>query len=101
MSLKEKRVGVMMGGCSSEREISLKSGQAVLEALRLAGWNAVPLELSSETEREVRHLVLSQSVDVVFVAMHGGFGEGGPLQEILERMKLAYTGPAAASSRPA
>lgn len=99
MSLKEKRVGVMMGGCSSEREISLKSGQAVTEALRGSGWNVFPLELSSETEGEVRRLVAAHAVDVVFVAMHGGFGEGGPLQNILERMRISFTGPAAVPSR--
>jgi D-alanine-D-alanine ligase len=70
-----------------------------MEALKGSGWNAVPLELSSETESEVRRLVASQAVDVVFVAMHGGFGEGGPLQDILEKMRVSFTGPAALPSR--
>jgi len=92
-------VGVMMGGCSSEREISLRSGQAVCEALRTAGWNAVPLRVEQETEEEVRTLVETTPVDVVFVAMHGGFGEDGRLQNILDRLRLPYTGPGADSSR--
>lgn len=99
MSLKDKRVGVMMGGLSSEREVSLKSGSAVLEALKNSGFDAVPLEVKEETEGEIRSLLASQAVDVVFVAMHGGFGEDGRLQRILESVPVPYTGPKEFSSR--
>lgn len=83
----------MMGGCSSERQISLKSGAAVLKALKDRGLQAFALDVTSQTEDEVRKLVSGNSIDVVFVVMHGGFGEDGRLQEILEKIPVAYTGP--------
>jgi len=89
----------MMGGLSSEREISLKSGRAVLQALKDAGWQVLALEVAQETPEEIRRLVGEACVDVVFVAMHGGFGEDGRLQGILEAMGVAFTGPAAEASR--
>ncbi len=89
----------MMGGLSSEREISLKSGRAVLEALKNQKVDVVPLEVLQETEEEIRSLVVSRAVDAVFVVMHGGFGEGGRLQHILEKIKVPYTGPKEKASR--
>lgn len=94
-----KKIGVIMGGLSSERDISMKSGVAVLDALKSAGLNAVPLDVRDETEEEIRRLILTQAVDIVFVAMHGGFGEGGSLQHILEKIRIPYTGPREAASR--
>ncbi len=88
-----------MGGLSSERDISLKSGRAVLNALKDAGWQALALEVLQETQEEIQRLVREAAVDVVFVAMHGGFGEDGRLQKILEDMRVPYTGPAREASR--
>jgi len=88
-----------MGGRSSEREISLKSGRAVLKALKEEGWQALALDVAQETRAEVRRLTEEACVDVVFVAMHGGFGEDGRLQAILEEMRLPFTGPAREASR--
>lgn len=99
MSLNGKKIGVMMGGSSAEREISLKSGEAVIQALRQAHMDVVPLEVTAETEEAIRQLIVQASVDCVFVAMHGGFGEGGALQHILEKIPVAYTGPREEASR--
>lgn len=99
MSVDAKRVGVVMGGCSSEREISLKSGRAVSEALKSTGRTVIPLEVVCETEEEILRLVREHMVDVVFIAMHGGFGEDGRLQSILEKAHIPYTGPQAQASR--
>lgn len=88
-----------MGGVSSERDISLKSGSAVLDALKSAGLDAVGLDVLKETDEEIRRLIGLYSVDVVFVAMHGGFGEDGRLQRILEKARVPYTGPKEESSR--
>ncbi len=98
MSLKDRTVGVMMGGLSSERDVSLKSGSAVLEALKFAGLRAISLEVVDETYEGIKSLVESNGVNVVFVAMHGGFGEDGRLQGILERLGIAFTGPAERAS---
>ncbi|MFH0877530.1 MAG: D-alanine--D-alanine ligase [Candidatus Omnitrophota bacterium] len=99
MSVDGKRIGVLMGGCSSEREISLVSGRAVSQALRSAGKTVVPLELLCETEEEILRLVREHMVDIVFVAMHGGFGEDGRLQRILEKACIPFTGPQSEPSR--
>ncbi|MDD5019370.1 MAG: D-alanine--D-alanine ligase [Candidatus Omnitrophica bacterium] len=101
MSSRARRIGVMMGGCSSERDISLKSGRAVVKALQEGRLDAVALDVLQETEEEIRRLVRENPVDVVFVAMHGGFGEDGRLQEILEKLSVRYTGPGTQASRVA
>ena len=88
-----------MGGRSSEREISLKSGRAVFGALRDLGLDAVALDVVLETEEEIRRLITEETVGIVFIAMHGGFGEDGTLQHILEKIRIPYTGPAEAASR--
>jgi D-alanine--D-alanine ligase len=99
LSLKEKKIGVIMGGLSSERNVSMKSGAAVLDALRRAGLHAVALDVCDETEEGIRCLISEHAVDIVFVAMHGGFGEGGPLQHILDKIRVPYTGPRETASR--
>ncbi|MDD2866289.1 MAG: D-alanine--D-alanine ligase [Candidatus Omnitrophota bacterium] len=101
MSVNAGRIGVMMGGCSSEREISLKSGRAVVGALQEGGFDVIALDVTSETQEEVRRLIRENMVDVVFVAMHGGFGEDGRLQDILEKIPVRYTGPGTRASRMA
>lgn len=81
-------VGVLMGGTSSEREVSLRSGAAVAEALVKLGHTVVPVDIQSETGRELDGL----NLDVAFVALHGRFGEDGGVQAILEQRKIPYTG---------
>lgn len=93
------RVGVLMGGCSSEREISLKSGQAVLKALQKAGVDVVDLIIQSEDDDENRRLINAANIDIAFIAMHGRYGEDGGIQALLERMEIVYVGSDACSSR--
>jgi len=99
LSAAPKKVGVVMGGLSPERDISLKSGRAVCGALKDAGWDVFPLEVFQETREDIQRLVRGACVDVVFIAMHGGFGEDGRLQKILEDMSVPFTGPAQEASR--
>jgi len=101
LSLEGKRIGVMMGGLSAEKDISYKSGQAVFSALKRCGLDAVALDIRRETEEEIRSAIVRSGVDIVFIAMHGGFGEDGRLQHILEKINVSYTGPQARSSRMA
>ena len=89
-----KRVAVLMGGTSSERDVSLRSGAAVVEGLRQAGYEAVPVVLE-----ENRIGALPAGVEAVFIALHGGYGENGGVQADLDRLGLPYTGPGAAASR--
>ena len=89
-----KRVAVVMGGTSSEREVSLKSGAAVVEGLKQAGYDAVPVVLDED-----RIDRLPEGVEAVFLALHGGYGENGGVQADLDKLAMPYTGPGAAASR--
>ena len=85
-------IGVLMGGTSSEREISLKSGKAVASALKDAGCHVFPIEIVSEKASDIKAQLAQKKIDVAFIAMHGRFGEDGALQAILEKMGMPYTG---------
>jgi D-alanine-D-alanine ligase len=86
--LKHKKVGVLMGGMSSEREISLKSGNAVLASLRRSGYQAVGID----ADRELVERLKRERIEVAFVALHGRWGEDGTVQGLLEMMGIPYTG---------
>jgi len=93
------RIGVLMGGPSSEREISLKSGQAVHESLKGMGLEAVPVDIISRDNQKNIRLLKSYGLDCAFIALHGYFGEDGQIQEILEGLGIPYTGSASLASR--
>src|SRR5262245_21575792 len=80
-------ITVLSGGPSGEREISLESGQCVADALKQAGHQVYVEDINPENLG-----ALARQVDVVFVALHGTFGEDGAVQTILERRGLRYTG---------
>ena len=82
------KVAVLLGGPSSEREISLLSGHAVLAALRRAGVDAHPFD---PAERELWALK-AEGFDRAFIALHGRFGEDGTVQGALETLGIPYTG---------
>ncbi len=82
------RVGVLMGGRSAEREVSLRSGEAVLGALRRRGIHAVGIDVdASVVERLGR-----ERVTLAFIALHGRYGEDGTIQGLLEILGIPYTG---------
>ena len=82
------KVAVMFGGDSAERDVSLKSGAAVLAALQRAGVDAHAFDPAAKTLAALRE----EGYDRVFVAMHGRGGEDGTLQGALDLMKIPYTG---------
>ena len=88
-SLANKKIVVLMGGLSAERDVSLSSGAAVLEALSGAGYNAVPIVYDGP---ELVEELAETKPDIVFLALHGKFGEDGTVQGLLESMGLPYTG---------
>jgi D-alanine-D-alanine ligase len=100
-----KRVAVLMGGPSRERDISIKSGKAVCRALKDRGLDALAVELpgfcSSEDvyRKTVEQYIRSLNPDIVFIALHGEFGEDGTVQRILEDMNIPYTGSREEASR--
>src|SRR5690554_5606679 len=82
------KVAVLMGGDTAEREISLMSGTAVLNALQAAGVNAVGIDAGENLLHELEH----QKIERVFIMLHGRKGEDGKVQAALEWMGLPYTG---------
>lgn len=88
MKLKKKRIGILMGGISPERTVSLKTGAAVYNTLKEAGYNAVSIEVGKEIVREIEEA----EIDVAFIALHGKYGEDGTVQGLLELMGIPYTG---------
>ena len=87
-ALKGKRVGVLMGGLSAEREVSLRTGAAVSKALRGLGYDVVDVDVG----RDVARQLLDAKVDVAWLALHGRWGEDGSIQGLLEAMFIPYTG---------
>ena len=85
---KGRRIGVLMGGLSGERDISLKSGTAATEALKGLGYETVTIDVT----RDVGATLTSEGVQVAFIALHGRYGEDGTIQGTLEMMGLPYTG---------
>ena len=83
-----KTVGVLLGGVSAEREISLRTGSAVCEALRGLGYDVTAIEVQADGG----WLSQARRVDVVFIALHGKFGEDGTVQAVLEVLGIPYTG---------
>src|SRR5208283_694087 len=84
---------VMLGGPSAEREVSLRSGAAVAQALRSLGHEV------SEIDPKHGNFILPKETDAVFLALHGTYGEDGTVQRQLERLGVIYTGCDAEASR--
>jgi D-alanine-D-alanine ligase len=82
------KVGVLFGGRSAEREVSLMSGSGVLKALQSKGIDAHPFD---PAERSLAALA-AEKFDRVFIALHGRYGEDGTLQGVLEQLGIPYTG---------
>ncbi|MEZ4298761.1 MAG: D-alanine--D-alanine ligase [Polyangiaceae bacterium] len=87
-----KRVGVIMGGSSSEREVSLRSGAAVADALTARGHDVVRFMLGETFGAEVLTSITRARLDVAFLALHGRLGEDGCIQGLLEIAQIPYTG---------
>ncbi|HPD15749.1 MAG TPA: D-alanine--D-alanine ligase [Planctomycetota bacterium] len=92
---RKPRVGVLYGGISAEREVSLRSGEAVANALASLGY---PVERIDVLEAPISSLT-QERMDVAFIALHGTFGEDGGIQSVLEVMGVPYTGSGVTASR--
>lgn len=84
-----KKIGILTGGESSEREISLKTCEAVENACQDLGYNTVQLVLDGEANKLVQKL---HGIDFVFIALHGGKGENGVMQGFLDSLDIPYNG---------
>jgi D-alanine-D-alanine ligase len=88
MGKKVRSIAVLMGGPSSEREISLISGKAVADALKHRGFNVTGIDFDQDSY----NLLSENRPDVVFIMLHGSPGEDGTVQGMLEILDLPYTG---------
>ncbi|HEY0191900.1 MAG TPA: D-alanine--D-alanine ligase [Kofleriaceae bacterium] len=86
--MQTRKIGVLLGGLSSERDVSLRSGEAVITALRERGHEVVPLYV----DRDIDVALRQEQIDIAFIALHGRYGEDGCVQGLLEVMGIPYTG---------
>lgn len=86
--LTQARIGVLMGGQSSERDVSLRTGAAVHRALCRRGYDAVTIDVGPTLSRDLQE----QKIAVAFLALHGSGGEDGSMQGFLETVGIPYTG---------
>ena len=98
MDLKGIKIAVLGGGISGERDISLESSKNAFNALKRLGLNVVLLDLNTSDENEVTAIIKHSGAGMVFVALHGEFGEDGGVQKILENMGLPHTGSGSRAS---
>ena len=86
--LTDKRIGVLMGGTSAEREVSLRSGSAIYKALQGLGYNVIAIDAGPD----ICNALNREKVELAFLALHGGCGENGSIQGLLEVLEIRYTG---------
>lgn len=91
---RNKRVAVLLGGLSAEREISVRSGTAVAAALRERGYRVTEVRVGRDLPARLARL----APDVAFNALHGRYGEDGAVQGVLELLAIPYTGPGVLTS---
>ena len=84
-----KKIGILTGGESSERKISLKTCRAVENACKDLGYSTVQLVLDGDTNKLIPKL---QGIDFIFIALHGGKGENGVIQGLLDSLNILYNG---------
>ncbi|MCL0033483.1 D-alanine--D-alanine ligase [Thermodesulfovibrionales bacterium] len=84
----KKTIGVLAGGRSAEREVSLKSGEAIYKALVSCGYDAVFIDVLDNLSDSLKE----NGVEIAFISLHGGSGENGDVQGLLEVMGIPYTG---------
>jgi D-alanine-D-alanine ligase len=88
------KIAVLLGGRSAEREVSLRTGKAVFDALQQKGFHAVTIDVDENIVENLK----KEKADLVFLALHGKYGEDGTIQGLLELMGIPYTGPGVLAS---
>jgi D-alanine-D-alanine ligase len=88
-----KKIAVLMGGPSSERDVSLATGHGISKALRSLGVDVADVDVRDD------NFQLPEKLDLAFIALHGTFGEDGQIQQLLEQRGVAYTGEGVEGSK--
>lgn len=86
--MKDKNIGILLGGLSAEREVSVKTGEAIFEALQARGYRVQKVFVDADIDRVLRQT----DIDVAVIALHGTYGEDGCIQGLLETLGIPYTG---------
>jgi len=86
--LTKKKIGVLMGGTSTEREVSLRSGTAIYNALKGLGYDTIAIDAGPD----ICSVLKKEAIELSFLALHGGYGENGAIQGMLEVLGILYTG---------
>lgn len=92
--IRKKKIGVLLGGESAEREVSLKTGGAILKALLRKGYDTKALDMKGDWAK----IIDEGKIDVAFIALHGRLGEDGAVQGLLEVLGIPFTGSGVAAS---
>ncbi|MDA3936000.1 MAG: D-alanine--D-alanine ligase [Actinomycetota bacterium] len=92
--MSREKIAVLMGGRSLEREVSLASGERVVNALTSLGYRVLALDITPELVETLR----AERPDCCYIALHGKYGEDGTIQELLEFLGIPYTGPGVKAS---
>ncbi len=88
------KIGVFMGGRSSERDVSLRTGEAIYQALQRKNLEAVKIDPANNLMEQL----MKEKIDLAFLALHGPYGEDGRIQGFLEMLDIPYTGPGVLAS---
>lgn len=88
------KIGVLMGGRSAEREVSLRTGEAIDQALRAKGYQSVKIDVDLDIVEKIK----AEKIGLAFLALHGRYGEDGTIQGLLEMLDIPYTGSGVLSS---
>lgn len=88
MPITDKRIGVLMGGTSAERDVSIRSGTAVLNALKGLRYDVVAVDAGPDICERIKR----EGIEIAFLILHGGCGEDGSIQGLLEVLGVPYTG---------
>jgi D-alanine-D-alanine ligase len=86
--MKDKEIGILLGGVSAEREISVKTGEAMFEALAARGYRVQKVFVDGDIDQVLRQT----KIDLAVIALHGTYGEDGCIQGLLETLGIPYTG---------
>lgn len=92
MNLKDIKIGVLGGGVSGERDISLLSANEAYQALLRRNLDVTFIDICTSQKEEVKELIKSRNIELAFITLHGEFGEDGGIQQILEELETPYTG---------
>jgi len=98
-NIKNKKIGILCGGWSSEREISLLSGKNVYECLLKNNFDTFFLDLDKDDEKTLNNFINLNSIDIIFNLIHGKGGEDGLIQSYLDKINIKYVGSDAESSK--